>query len=414
MNQQVLTSGRVRLFLNPAADGPQQAYRDAHREILSRRGFEAAREVISTWPGHAETRLHALPGLARALGLGRIDYKDESTRFGLGSFKALGGAYAVNRLLLREISQRTGRSDLTFADLSRPEFRAVIAGITVSCATDGNHGRSVAWGAHNAGCACTIYIHETVSRGREEAIAAFGATVVRVPGNYDDAVRRAAEDAAEHGYFVVSDTSYPGYMDVPRDVMQGYSVMVQEALDQLGDAPAPTHVFIQAGVGGLAAAVTAHLWETLGPARPRVIVVEPEQADCLYQSALAGKPVAVGGDLDTVMAGLACGEVSLLAWELLHPGAFAFMVVPDDAALDVMRRLATSDGGDPPIVAGESAVAGVAACMAAALDPAMAAALGLGPDSRVLFFASEGDTDPELYRQITGRTAAEVRSGAAS
>src|SRR5690606_22383577 len=228
------------------------------------------------------------PGLAAKMGVQNVYYKDESTRFGLGSFKALGGAYAVTRLLLREVERQTGQQGLVAEDLQRPEFKSIIANITVCCATDGNHGRSVAWGAHNTGCRCVIYIHETVSTGREEAIAAFGARVVRVPGNYDDAVRRAAEDAAAHGYFVVSDTSYPGYMDVPRDVMQGYSVMVEEALDQLGDAAPPTHVFIQAGVGGLAAAVAAHLWETLGPARPRIIVVEPEKADCLYQSALAG------------------------------------------------------------------------------------------------------------------------------
>lgn len=408
MSIEVPVSDHVELFVNPAAAGASQPYPEQLKAILSLVAFDAAREVIRGWPGYGETALRRLPGLAAAMGVAAVCYKDESTRFGLGSFKALGGAYAVNRLLLREVTRRSGKAGLTIADLKRPDHRDMVAGITVCCATDGNHGRSVAWGAQNAGCNCIIYIHETVSKGREEAIAAYGAQVVRVPGNYDDAVRRAAGDAARNGYFVVSDTSYPGYMDVPRDVMQGYSVMVQEALDQLGTDPLPTHVFIQGGVGGLAAAVTAHLWETLGAKRPKVIVVEPEKADCLYRSARAGRPVAVTGDLDTVMAGLACGEVSLLAWEILRPGAAAFMTIPDAAALEAMRRLARADLGDPPIVAGESAVAGVAACQAVARDPALRAALGLTADSRVMFFASEGDTDPALYREIVGKSAAEV------
>src|SRR5690606_37788242 len=160
-----------------------------------------------------------------------------------------------------------------------------------------------------AGCQCVIYIHEHVSTGREQAIASYGAKVVRVPGNYDDSVRQAAEDAKEHGYFVVSHTSYPGDMDVPKDEMQGYTVMVQEALDRFGSGKPVSHVFIRGGVGGLAAAVCVHMWERLGAQRPRLIVVEPNKADCLFQSAVQGKPVTVTGDSNTVMAGLACGEI---------------------------------------------------------------------------------------------------------
>lgn len=404
MQKNVQTWNGVRLFLNPQAAPADRGYGRELQEILSRKGHADAMNAIRRWPGYRPTELHDLQGMARAMGIAAVYFKDESSRFGLGSFKALGGAYAVNRLLVRELRRRLDDPSIEVADLARPDCGDAVKDITVACATDGNHGRSVAWGAHNAGCRCVIYIHENVSRGREEAIARYGANVIRVPGNYDDSVRRAAEDARAYGYFVVSDTSYPGYMDVPKDVMQGYTVMVQEALDQIGDRPLPTHVFIQAGVGALPAAVCAHLWETLGAKRPKIIIVEPDTADCLFQSGVAGKPVAVTGTLETIMAGLACGEVSLLAWEILSTGSAAFMTLPDELALDAIRRLAKGSDGDPPIVAGESAVAGVAAGRAAASNPAWREALEIDENSRFLFFSSEGATDPELYQRIVGQS----------
>ena len=199
-------------------------------------------------------------------------------------------------------------------------------------------------------------------------------------------------------------------MDVPRDVMQGYTVMVDEAVQQLSNDERPTHVFIQGGVGGLAAAVSDQLWETYGAERPRVIVVEPDQAACLYESAKAGKPVAVHGDLETIMAGLACGEVSLLAWEVLEEAADDFMTVTDAAAADCMRLLANGDAGDAPFVAGESAVAGLAGLIQAVNDPALKTVLGLDSDSRILLFGSEGATDPAVYTHIVGRSAEEVEA----
>ena len=363
------------------------------RAVLNPEGHAQAAAEIATWRHYAPTPLHALGGLAQAAGLGAIHYKDESGRFGLGSFKALGGAYAVKRLIRRE-------------GAGRP-----VAELTVCCATDGNHGRSVAWGAHLFGCRCVIYIHATVSQGRADAIARWGAEVRRVTGNYDDAVRQAATDAAREGWFVVSDTSYPGYMTVPCDVMHGYTLMVQEAIDQLVEqgASTPTHVFVQGGVGGLAAAVVAQCWEAWGEARPRMVVVEPEKAACLFESVRAGVPTVVHGALDTVMAGLACGEVSLLAWEILDEGVHDFVTIDDAAALACMVLLA--DGrGDPPIVAGESATAGLAACLLAAGDPHLRDRLGLNHDSRILIFGTEGATDPALYEQIVGRKAEAVRA----
>ena len=214
---------------NPKArsDAPYGARQHA---VLNRAAFEQAKREIASWPGYAPTPLVGLPGLARAIGIGSLSYKDESGRFGLGSFKALGGAYAV----LRQLQVRLG--DVSSAELRAGQHRARTASITVACATDGNHGRSVAWGARLFGCRCVIYIHETVSQGRADAIARYGAEVRRVPGNYDDAVRQAARDAAANGWIVVSDTSYPGYTDIPRDVMQGYTVMADEALAQMSGA----------------------------------------------------------------------------------------------------------------------------------------------------------------------------------
>ena len=394
----------ARMFHNPRAAGAA-SYPEECKLVLSRARFAEAACEVSSWPGYAPTPLVALPGLATKAGIARLWYKDEGGRFGLGSFKALGGAYAVFRLLAGEICKRTGASHVTAADLLAGRHREIVAGITVTCATDGNHGRSVAWGARMFGCRCVIYIHALVSEGRRAAIARYGAEVVRSQGNYDDSVRQAAGDAVRNGWWVVSDTSYDGYMDVPRDVMQGYAIMVDEALRQLPTGERPTHVFVQGGVGGLAAAACAHLWETLGADRPRFVVVEPDQADCLYRSAENGQPTAVHGELDTLMAGLACGEVSLLAWQILDSGADDFMTVTDAAAVDCMRLLAEGVAADPGIVAGESAVAGLAGMLAAA----ELRELGVDENSRVLVFGTEGDSDPELYRQLVGVGSAQVR-----
>lgn len=382
---------------NPRRD---VVYTPAMDAILSDAGFAEAARVIRSWPGYAPTPLVALPGLASALGVGSVHLKDEGGRFGLGSFKALGGAYAVARLLEAE-ARRAGAT-----------VAAIAPAVTVTCATDGNHGRSVAWGARLFGCRCVIFIHAHVSEGRRAAIAAYGAEVRRTAGNYDDSVREAQATADREGWFVVSDTSYPGYRDVPRDVMQGYEIMAAEALDAMPEPP--THILLQTGVGGMAAAVAAAAWRRAGRTRPVVVLADPEKAACLYDSIAAGRPVAVTGDLDTMMAGLACGEVSELAFEILATGADAVVRLPDAAAVAAMRILADGAFGDPPVVAGESAVAGLAALAALMADPPAAAALALGPAARVLLFATEGDTDPDLYAALVGRSGDSVRAAAAA
>lgn len=368
--------------------------------VLTSGGFRRARADISTWPGYAPTPLRSLPGIAQEAGIAALHVKDESERFGLGSFKALGGAYAVAGVLSAELARRGVALSATSADLFAGRYVAETRDITVACATDGNHGRSVAWGAQRFGASCAIFVHPGVSQGRIDAIARYGAAIHIVPGTYDDAVRAAAAEADKQGWFIVSDTSWPGYTEIPRDIMQGYRLMADEALDQW-TGPPPTHVFIQGGVGGVAAAVSVQMRARLDPAPDlpalELIVVEPERAACLLASAAAGVPTAAGGDLDTVMAGLACGEPSLIAWQELDRAAAAFLAIPDAAAVAAMRRLAREG-----IVSGKSGAVGLAGLSLAARDPATRKALALGPTSRVLVFNTEGATDPALYACLVG------------
>lgn len=368
----------ARFLANPRLDRVS-AYGNSMRAILSASGAREAREAVSRWEGYAPTPLRSLPAIAAECGVSQVLYKDEGFRFGLRSFKALGGAYAVERL-----ARESG-------DPSE---------LTVTCATDGNHGRAVAWGARRAGARAVIYVHEGVSEGRAQAIRSYGAEVRREGAHYDASVRASAEAARENGWSIVSDTSWPGYEDTPRAVMQGYSILAMEVEEQGGR---PTHVFVQGGVGGLAAGVLSWRWERYGADRPVMTVVEPETAACLLESAAAGRWTAAEGDLDTIMAGLACGEPSLLAWSILDTGADAFMAIPDEAAARTMRDLAALG-----VVGGESGVAGLAGFRIAARDAAMREALGLGAQSRVLLYGTEGATDPDVYRRIVGRSAEEV------
>ncbi len=369
-------SGLAEFLINPGLDRTQ-AYGPQLQAIQSLAGGRAAMRAISAWPGYAPTPLVALPSLAATIGLASLHIKHEGHRFELQSFKALGGAYVV---------------ELWAAASADP------AQTTFTCATDGNHGRSVAWGARRVGAKCVIYVHETVSAGRAAAIASFGAEVRREGRTYDDAVRAADEAARVNGWLLVSDTSYPGYDQIPRDVMQGYSVLPMEIEDQ---GLAPTHVFVPGGVGGLAASVLAHAWEQRGAARAKLIVVEPERAACLLASARTGRATTIGGDLETIMAGLSCGEPSHLAWDILGPGADAFAAITDDAAANAMRKLATLG-----LAVGESGAAGLAGLLA--LDAHARAALGIDATSRVLIYGTEGATDPDVYRQLVGRDANDV------
>ena len=331
-------------------------------------------------------------GSRQTAGLGVVRLKDEAGRFGLGSFKALGGAYAVAEVVAGELARRGVAPAATSAELMAGRWQEATAAITVTCATDGNHGRAVAWGARRSTAGAVIFIHEGVSAGRAAAIAAYGAEIRRVPGTYDDSVRVAAAEAAANGWFVVSDTSWQGYTEVPRAIMQGYRVMADEAVAQWGvaqwGAAPPTHVFIQGGVGGVAAAVSVQARTALTPradaggggAGPGGVPAWPRP------SWASGR--AVPGELDTLMAGLACGEPSLLAWQELDRGAAAFMAIPDDAAVEVMRLLARAG-----VVAGEFGRGGAGRVSAGGRRSGGAGGVGVGggePGAGVQHGGSDG------------------------
>ncbi len=385
-------------FKNPGA----KSFEYKHQHILSLEGFRKANKEITSWDNYKPTPLYSFSDMAKDTGVTSILYKDENPRFSLKSFKALGGAYAVANLLIKKLKELG--IDANSSDLISGIYKDETSKFTVCCATDGNHGRSVAWGAQQFGCNCEIYIHRNVSEGREKAIAKYGAVVNRIKGNYDDSVRVAAEVAESNNYTVVSDTSYEGYTDIPKDVMQGYTVMVDETLKQMDDIP--THVFLQGGVGGFPAAVVSFLVESL-ECPPIFIVVEPVNADCLFKSAVNGEPTAIHGDLDTIMAGLACGEVSVLAWSILESYTSHFMTITDESIPKTMQLLANRQ---IPIVAGESAVTGLAGFLIACNDSDLKSKLMINENSKILFFGTEGDTDEKMYEQLVGRSSEQVLS----
>ncbi|MGM4910689.1 diaminopropionate ammonia-lyase [Rhizobium sp. 768_B6_N1_8] len=360
---------------------------------------------------NAETPLVSLPALAAASGVAAIHVKDEGKRLGLGSFKALGGAYAVIRLVLEAAEARLGRK-IGMAELHSPDVRKLAEAMTFACATDGNHGRSVAQGASLVGARAAIFVHAGVSDERVAAIARFGAEMIRVAGSYDDSVKEATRVAKERGWTIVSDTSWPGYERIPGLVMQGYTALVREALKQMPQPP--THVFIQSGVGGIAAAVAGHLAIVLGAQRPVFTVVDPARAACLFETARAGHPVTIAHGEPTVMAMLECYEPSLVAWRILSRTADAFMTVDEEDAISIMRQLANPLGSDPAIVSGESGGVGLAGLLKALADPEAKAALSLGADSRIFAVNTEGATDPGRYQEIVGRSPDAVLSRGAA
>lgn len=364
---------------------------DAYNTVISPADFATAQAEITAWEGYAPTPLYHLKALAGALELGDIYYKDEGPRFGLGSFKALGGAYAGLRVLQRELG------DVSLADIRAGHHADPVAKITLASATDGNHGRSLAWGAQRFGAPCQIYIHRDVSEGRAQAMRDLGAIVTRIEGDYDASVDQIRHDAETNGWFVVSDTSWEGYTQAPTDVMAGYGVMVHEIIIELEQAP--THVFLQGGVGGLAAAVAAMLRQHYGADAPRVVVVEPELAACLFDSAKAGALTHFPITEETLMAGLSCGEPSGLAWEVLREQASDFITIPESLVAPTMQILGRPLAGDLPITAGESAVAGLAGVIAATKGT-LKETLGLSHHSRVLLIGSEGATDADIYDQL--------------
>jgi len=365
-----------------ASEYPQLA-----RSVLSQADMQSALDEISSWPGYEPTPLHRLHKLEKHLGCDEIHYKDESQRFGLKSFKALGGAYAVLKVIAAQHLQQQGVST-ALQDIRQGKIKDFASKITIATATDGNHGRSVAWGAKNAGCPCRIYIHAEVSVGRAQAMQALGAEVIRIDGDYDESVKRCASDCQNNGWHMVSDTSYEGYTEVPADVMAGYTVLASEIVEQLEQPP--THVFLQAGVGGLAAAVAARLWLEYGSARPHITLVESDYSACVLQSFTDAAPATVDIVKETVMAGLSCGEMSLLAWQILSTCVDQVVTLTDDKVAAAMKLFADGAMADFAIEAGECAVPGVLALMAGQTTE----------HSRVVVLGCEGASDIDVYKAM--------------
>ena len=356
---------------------------DLESSLDSKKMFEAY-NAISSWPNYEETKLTSLSKVADWCGVKSVVYKDESTRFGLGSFKALGGAYAV--ATLAKEYQKEGRDP---------------SELTVATATDGNHGRSVSWGAQLAGCKSKIFIHANVSEERERAMSALGADVVRINGNYEASLAACKEAAELNNWPIVSDTSWKGYRDTPMQIMAGYSVMSKEMMEQMG-LSRPSHTFLPIGVGGLAAGVVAPMWEDMNDKLGQIISVESHFSQCFLDSISNGKPTLVDIKEETLMAGLSCGEVSEIAWEILKPTLSHCMSIADDGIAKIMQLFANGGFGETSVEAGECSASGLAALLIAKNNPSVWRQLELNKDSTVLLIGTEGATDPILYRQLIG------------
>ena len=375
---------------------------DRHLGVMSTGNVEKARAFHRSFPQYTVTPLARLEGMAALLGLGSLSVKDESYRFGLNAFKVLGGSFAMARYIAGELGRDV--SELSYDYLTSPDFRRDFGQATFFTATDGNHGRGVAWAANKLGQKSVVHMPKGSAKSRFDNIAREGAQVTIEEVNYDDCVRMAAAEAAqtEHGV-VVQDTAWEGYEEIPSWIMQGYGTMAGEAAEQLGEKP--THVFVQAGVGSLAGAVVGYFANLYPNDPPKFVVMEAQIADCLYQGAVAGdgRPRIVGGDLQTIMAGLACGEPNTISWDILRNHVDAFLSCPDWVSAKGMRMLAAPVKGDPAVCSGESGAVGMGVISTLMQDEAyseLKEALGLDQNSRVLMFSTEGDTDPEKYRKI--------------
>jgi diaminopropionate ammonia-lyase len=355
--------------------------------VVNPNGVPELTDELAACPAHKTTPLLSLPSLAARLGIGEVRIKDESQRFGFGAFKALGGVLGVYGELSSAVGDAYHHSP-TFEEVMKGRHREITARYVFTTASSGNHGRSVAAGAKLFGNRCVIFLPKFTSAEKEAAIRARGAEVIRVDGDYDTAVAECRRQATANGWTIISDTSWEGYEKTPRDVMRGYTVLAEEIIRQW--RPGPTHVFVQAGVGGLAAAVFGYLWARYEP-RPTFIVVEPKSADCWFQSNLAGKPALASGNADTAMGGLACREISPVTWPVIGLAADWFMTIEEDQVMPTRHLLAHPIDGDPPLASGPSGCAGLAGLARVCTDRAAFVAMHLDRKSRVLLINSEGN-----------------------
>ena len=379
---------------------------DRELSIMALDNVSKARSFHGSFPQYSITPLAKLDGMAKYLGLGGVYVKDESYRFGLNAFKVLGGSFAMARYIAKEMGRDV--SDMTYDYLTSEAFRKEFGQATFFTATDGNHGRGVAWAANRLGQKAVVHMPKGSSQSRFDNIAREGAQVTIEDVNYDDCVRMAAAEAeqTEHGV-IVQDTAWDGYEEIPSWIMQGYGTMASEAAEQLRQCEVnrPTHVFVQAGVGSLAGAVVGYFTNLFPNNPPKFVVMEAAAADCLYKGAVAGdgKPRIVTGDLQTIMAGLACGEPNTLSWDILRNHVTAFVSCPDWVSAKGMRMLGVPVKGDPVVISGESGAVGMGVLDAIMSDDTykdLREALELDRFSQVLMFSTEGNTDPLKFRRV--------------
>ncbi len=379
---------------------------DKQLAVMSLENVGKARKFHESFPQYSVTPLAQLKGMAEHLGLGSLFVKDESYRFGLNAFKVLGGSFAMARYIAGQLGKDVSEVDYNY--LTGDKLKEEFGQATFFTATDGNHGRGVAWAANRLGQKAVVLMPKGSVQSRFNNIAKEGAQVSIEEVNYDECVRRAnaMAEKTEHGV-MVQDTAWEGYEDIPAWIMQGYGTMASEAAQQLKEAGVdrPTHIFIQAGVGSLAGAVQGYFANLFHDCEPTVVVMEAQAADCLYQGAKAGDGDIriVDGDLSTIMAGLACGEPNIISWDILKNHSAFFVSCPDWVSAKGMRMLGAPVKGDPQVVSGESGAVGMGLIATLMTEPEYAElkdAIGLDKNSRVLMFSTEGDTDPENYRKI--------------
>ena len=379
---------------------------DRNLPVMGLSEVRKARAFHESFPQYTTTPLTRLDRMAAYLGLKEVYVKDESYRFGLNAFKVLGGSFAMARFIASETGKDV--SELPYAVLTSDKLREEFGQATFFTATDGNHGRGVAWSANRLGQKAVVHMPKGSTQTRLENIAKEGAQVDIQEMNYDDCVRLAAKEAdeTERGV-IVQDTAWDGYEEIPSWIMQGYGTMAMEAGEQLKDygCDRPTHVFVQAGVGSLAGAVVGYFTNLYPDNPPTFVVVEADVAACLYKGAAAGDgdPRIVDGDMQTIMAGLACGEPNTISWDILKNHVKVFIAAPDWVAASGMRMLAAPIKGDAPVTSGESGAApfgALAAIMTMEEYRDLRHEIGLDENSSVLLFSTEGDTDPERYKNI--------------
>jgi len=380
-------------FKNPNKN--KSKYPEKLRSVLSLKECYLAYSEIQTWNNYSPTPLLSLDKIATELGVKKIYYKDESSRFGLGSFKVLGGTYGVLNFIYNTLKKEIGKY-VKIDQIKKGDYSNIISKYTVTTATDGNHGRAVAYGAKLFGCKCQVFIHSEVSLGRQEAMESLGANVIRISGNYDKSLRACKEEASKNNWHVISDTSYEGYTKYPKYIMAGYTVMAQEIEKQLINNLIPTHMFLQGGVGSFPASICSYFWQK-NYTNIKNIIVESELAPCLLISAKNNKMSSYNITEETIMAGLSCGEPSLLGWKILNESVDHFITIDDTSIKKTMKLL---NKNTPQIQAGESSVAGLASLIDLKNNKDVMKSIGLNHESIILLFGTEGATDPQIYKSI--------------